>query len=98
VAVINVVDDFITFMGDIIDSFFSHIINWVNDGFEGFVSALPDSPFSYLATPPEVSLGLSWFNWFVPLSDLLTILVFWLVAMFVLLPFIWLFRFIGVLP
>lgn len=42
---------------------------------------LPDSPFAnYVQVTDQMSLGLSWLNWLIPINEMLVILALWIAA------------------
>lgn len=42
---------------------------------------LPDSPFAnYVQVTEQMSLGLSWLNWLIPINEMLVILALWIAA------------------
>ena len=58
----------------------SSIGNFVKKILILIISLLPKSPFVYLDTIPEVKEYLGYFNYFIPVSSMLAILLPWLVA------------------
>ena len=53
----------------------STVFGWVG-------GLLPDSPFTqYAVAADSLQLGLAWFNWFVPISEMLVMLGLWIAAM-----------------
>ena len=51
------------------------IFDWLN-------GLLPDSPFAdALQVTQDMTLGLSWLNWVLPISEMLVMLALWIAAM-----------------
>ena len=51
---------------------FSTIFGWLAD-------VLPDSPFADLAViTADLHLGIAWLNWFLPISEMLDMLIVWI--------------------
>lgn len=44
------------------------------------IQLLPQSPFKDIEVAIESSTGLAWLNWFFPVSECLTVMSAWLVA------------------
>lgn len=54
--------------------FVSTIFGWLSN-------LLPDSPFANFAhVTDQMSLGLSWLNWLIPMNEMLAILAIWITA------------------
>ena len=51
------------------------IFSWLN-------GLLPDSPFAdAVQVTQDMTLGLSWLNWILPISEMLVMLALWIAAM-----------------
>lgn len=62
------IDGFLTLLGT--------IFGWLG-------GLLPDSPLSgYAVVTEQMSLGLRWLNWFMPISEMLVMVAAWIAAMF----------------
>lgn len=60
------------------------MIEWINELLQKFGSALqtflPLSPFRELIEEIELSEGLAWLNWFIPVGEMVAVFGLWLVA------------------
>lgn len=59
---------------------FTWLGNLVNSVVSIVLILLPKSPFVYLAVIPEVNQFLGWFNYFIPVSSMLSVAAPWLSA------------------
>lgn len=61
-----------------------NLIEWLNELFSQFGDALqtvlPLSPFRSLIDSIDLSDGLSWLNWFIPVNEMIGVFSLWLVA------------------
>ena len=60
------------------------MIEWLNELFAHFGDALqtvlPLSPFRELIDSIDLSEGVAWLNWFIPVGEMVSLLGVWLVA------------------
>lgn len=60
------------------------MIEWLNELFARFgdslQTVLPLSPFRSLIDSIDLSDGVSWLNWFIPVNEMLGVFTLWLVA------------------
>lgn len=62
-------DSWLTWLGDKLEAFLVVLISW-----------LPDSPFADMAVPAYIYDSLAYANYFVPVSQMISILQAWLVC------------------
>lgn len=53
---------------------------WIDTLIQGIINLLPKSPFREFIDTFVITDGLQWLNWFIPVSEILTILTIWLTA------------------
>lgn len=60
------------------------MLDWMGQLFQRFgdslQTVLPLSPFRSLIDSIDLSDGVAWLNWFIPVNEMLSILALWLVA------------------
>jgi hypothetical protein len=72
------------------------VFSWIEERFNDLVSLLPDSPFIGGISLPR-GFWLNWLNWFVPVYELLNILVIFLILIPTVMAVQWMLRYIGVI-
>lgn len=58
----------------------SDIKQWIDNIINTILLLLPDSPFTFIEMPAEVSDGFAAVNWFIPINTFVAILENWLIA------------------
>lgn len=56
------------------------VVGWITQGILVLVASLPDNPFELPTVISATETGLSWLNWFVPVSGITTLLIGWVSA------------------
>jgi hypothetical protein len=70
------------------------VFDWIGERVNDLINLLPDSPFMGGFDLPK-GVWLNWFNWFLPVHEMLSVLLIFLVLIPTVMAVQWMLRYIG---